>query len=232
MPLSDKTVLVTGAGRGIGAAICRRLARDGARVVATARSRDQLDALLAELCVHRDDCLAVPADLASPDDITALVETVRGEAGGLDVLINNAGIAWIKPTVEVAFEDWRALMAVNLDAVFLLTRECLPIFLGQGRGQIINIGSDASIRGIARMACYCASKFALRGFTMALREELKGSKIRVNLLLPGPVNTTIIANTAKRWDLIQPEDLAEIVWQMIALPPRADVWETLVEPGQ
>ena len=232
MPLSDRTVLVTGAGRGIGAAICRRLACDGARVVATARSRDQLNALLGELRAHRDDCLAVPADLASPDDIATLVETVRGEAGGLDVLINNAGVAWIKPTVEVTLEDWRALMAVNLDGVFLLTRECLPIFLGQGRGQIINIGSDASIRGVARMACYCASKFALRGFTMALREELKGSKVRVNLLTPGPVNTTIIANTADRWDLIQPEDLAEIVWQMIALPPRADVWETLVEPGQ
>jgi len=232
MPLSDKTVLVTGAGRGIGAAICRRLAQDGARVVATARSRDQLDALVAEFCTHRDNCLAVPADLTSPDDITALVETVRREVGGLDVLINNAGIAWMKPTAEITLDEWRALMALNLDAVFLLTRECLPILLGQDCGQIINIGSDASIRGIARMACYCASKFALRGFTMALREELKGTKVRVNLLMPGPVNTTIIANAADRWDLIQPEDLAEIVWQMIALPPRADVWETLIEPGQ
>jgi len=119
---------------------------------------------------------------------------------------------------------------VNLDAVFLLTRQCLPMLQRQAEGQIINIGSDASIRGIPRMACYCASKFGLRGLTIALREELKGAGVRVNLVMPGPVNTTIIADKADRWELIQPEDVAEIVWQLIALPTTADVWEILMEP--
>ncbi|NCO42548.1 MAG: short-chain dehydrogenase [Armatimonadetes bacterium CG_4_10_14_0_8_um_filter_66_14] len=231
MTVRDKVILVTGAGRGIGAAICRRLAQDGARVVAAARTTAELDALTEELRPFRDDCLAVPTDLSKPADIARLAETVRREVGRLDVLINNAGIAWGKPTAEVTLEEWRQLLAVNLDAVFLLTRECLPIFQAQGSGQIVNLGSDASLRGISGRACYCASKFALRGFTMALREELKGAGIRLNLVMPGPVNTTICGGAADRWDLIQPEAVAEVVHQVIALPPTADVWEVLVEPG-
>lgn len=231
MTVKDKVILVTGAGRGIGAAICRRLGRDGARVIPVARTAAEIDAVVEELRACRSDCLAVPTDLSKPEQIEQLAATIRDDVGQLDVLINNAGIAWVKPVEQITLTDWRALMSVNLDAVFLLTRELLPLFRSQGAGQIINIGSDASIRGIGRMTCYCASKFALRGFTMALREELRGSKIRVNLVMPGPVNTTIIADAADRWELIQPEAVADLVWQLVALPPTADVWETLVQPG-
>lgn len=231
MTVKDKVILVTGAGRGIGAAICRRLGRDGARVIAVARTAAEIEAVVEELRACRSDCLAVPTDLSKPEQIEQLAATIRDDVGQLDVLVNNAGIAWVKPVEQITLADWRALMSVNLDAVFLLTRELLPLFRSQGAGQIINIGSDASIRGIGRMTCYCASKFALRGFTMALREELKGSKIRVNLVMPGPVNTTIIADAADHWEQIQPEAVAELVWQLVALPPTADVWETLVQPG-
>ena len=231
MKLADRVVLVTGAGRGIGAAICRRLAQDGARIVAAARTPGELEALVAELEPWRDDCIAAPTDLSDPASVEALVATVRDRVGRLDVLVNNAGIAWGRKVEETSLEAWRELMAVNLDAVFLLTRESLPLLRESGHGQVINIGSDASIRGIPGMSCYCASKFALRGFTMALREELKGSGIRVNLVMPGPVNTTIIAEKADRWELIQPEGVADLVSQLVALPPTADVWELLVEPG-
>ena len=231
MKLADRAVLVTGAGRGIGAAICRRLARDGARIIAAARTGGELETLVAELKPWRDDCMAVPTDLSDPASIEALVATLRDSVGRLDVLVNNAGIAWGRKVEETSLEAWRQLMAVNLDAVFLLTREALPLLRDSDHGQVINIGSDASIRGIPGMSCYCASKFALRGFTMALREELKGSGIRVNLVMPGPVNTTIIAEKADRWDLTQPESVAELVAQLVALPPTADVWELLVEPG-
>jgi 3-oxoacyl-[acyl-carrier protein] reductase len=225
------TVLVTGAGRGIGAAICRRLAADGARIIAVARTRPELDALLTELTPHRADCVAVPTDLSKPEDITALVGEVRTRVGRLDVLVNNAGIAWGRPLGQTTLEAWRELMAIDLDAVFLLTRDFLPLLKESGRGQIINIGSDASIRGIPGMSCYCAAKFALRGFTLALRQEFIGTGLRVNLVMPGPVNTTIIAKTANRADLIQPEDVAEVVRELVVLPRRADVWEILIEPG-
>ena len=226
-----KVVLVTGAGRGIGAAICRCLARDGARIVAAARTQDELAALVDELEPYGTDCLAVATDLSDPASIKALVVAVRNQVGRLDVLVNNAGIAWGRKVEETSLDAWRQLMAVNLDAVFLLTRDVLPLLRQSEHGQVINIGSDASIRGIPGMSCYCASKFALRGFSMALREELKGSGIRVNLVMPGPVNTTIIADKADRWDLIQPESVAELVAHLVALPPTADVWELLVEPG-
>ncbi|OGV82669.1 MAG: hypothetical protein A3K19_32540 [Lentisphaerae bacterium RIFOXYB12_FULL_65_16] len=97
--------------------------------------------------------------------------------------------------------------------------------------QVLHIGSDASIKGIPGMSCYCAAKFALRGFTLALRQEFIGSGLRFNLVMPGPVNTTIISKTTDHWEYIQPEDVADVVRQLIVLPRTADVWEILVEPG-
>ncbi|MBT3374327.1 MAG: SDR family oxidoreductase [Lentisphaerae bacterium] len=226
-----RTILITGAGRGIGAAICRTLATPDNRLIATARSLDQLEALQEELSSSCADFRCIPADLACPDDVSRLVHEVNSQAGALDVLINNAGIAWGRPLADTTLAQWRELMALNLDAVFLLTRDLLALLGESPCGQIINIGSDASIRGIRNMSCYCASKFALRGFTMALRQELAETGTRVNLVMPGPVNTTIIAKVANRTDLIQPEDVAEIVAGLIQLPRTADVWETLIEPA-
>ena len=227
----ERTILVTGAGRGIGAAICRALATPNHRLIATARSANQLEALEQELQSCCNDFLCIPADLTQPDEIARLVKAVRSQAGSLDILINNAGIAWGRALTDTTLEDWRELMALNIDAVFLLTRDLLPLLKESNKGQIISIGSDASIKGIPNMSCYCASKFALRGFTMALRHELAGSGIRVNLVMPGPVNTTIIAKVADRQDLIQPADVAEVVAGLIALPRTADVWEALIEPS-
>ena len=226
--VKDKVVLVTGAGRGIGAAICRRLGRGGARVIATARTESEIQAVVDEIKHYREDSLALPADLRKAEDIIGLVQAVRTKVGRLDALVNNAGVGWIRPISETSLDEWRSLIAVNLDAVFLLTRECLPLFLEQGSGQIVNIGSDASLHGISGMTCYCASKFALRGFTMALREELQGSGIRINLVMPGPVNTSITGE-ADQPEILQPQDIAEVVWHLMALPPRAETWEVLVE---
>jgi 3-oxoacyl-[acyl-carrier protein] reductase len=229
MSLKGKVVLVTGAGRGIGRAICLRLAADGATIAAAARTQDELATLRQEIAAQGGECHTIAVDLRDPARAQSLVATALQQAGRLDVLVNNAGIAWCKPITETSFDEWRELQAVNVDAPFLLTREILPVFRGQGGGQIVNIGSDASIRGIGRMTCYCTSKFGLRGMTLALREELRGSGIRLNLILPGPVNTTIISKKDNP-ALPQPEDIAELVWQVIALPQRADVWELLVEP--
>ena len=230
MTVNDKVVLVTGAGRGIGSAICRRLGRDGAHVIATARTQAEIEEVADAIRRDGGRSTAFAADLMDPRAVELLAQQIEESVGRLDVLVNNAGVAWAKPVSDTSLAEWRSLMSLNLDAVFLLTRHCLPMLQKHAEGQIINIGSDASIRGIARMTCYCASKFALRGFTMALREELKGTGVRVNLVMPGPVNTTIIAEKADRWELIQPADVAEIVWQLIALPTTADVWEILVEP--
>ena len=175
------------------------------------------------------NCWAVTADLRDPLQPERVVAEALKCAGRLDVLVNNAGAAWCKPVADTSYEQWRDLLALNLDAVFLLTRAVLPVFRARQCGQIVNIGSDAAIRGIGEMTCYCASKFALRGFTLALREELKGSGIRLNLVLPGPVNTTIIAK-GDHPGMIEPQDVADLVWQVVAMPLRTDVWEILLEP--
>ena len=224
-----KVALVTGAGRGIGRAISLRLAAEGIGVVAVARSEDELVQLREQITATGGRCWIIAADLGDPQQPGRVVAEAVKLAGRLDILINNAGLAWIKPVSDISFQEWRNLFALNMDAVFLLTQAVLPIFQDQQSGQIVNIGSDASLKGIKGMSCYCASKFALRGFTLALREELKGSGIRLNLLLPGPVNTTIIAE-GDHPGLIEPDDVADLVWQVIALPARTDVWEILLEP--
>ena len=231
MKLEGKSIIVTGAGRGIGEATAKMFAAEGAKVCVAARSTEQIERVASEINSAGGRAIAVACDVTQPDQVEAMVAQAEAELGPTDMLVNNAGVAWGKPVGEITLDEWRALMAVNVDAVFLLTRKLLPLFHAQHSGQIVNICSDAGIRGIGGMTCYCASKFAVRGFTLALREELRGSGIRVNLVLPGPTNTTIIAKEASRTDLPQPEDIADVVWQVIALPPRADVWEVLVEPG-
>ncbi len=225
-----KVALVTGAGRGIGRAISLRLANDGVYIAAVARSEQELNSLQVEINSQGGKCLSIVSDLRDPTEPDRIVAELMKREGRLDLLINNAGIAWAKSITDVSYEQWREMFALNMDAVFLLTRAVLPLFHRQNSGQIVNIGSDASIKGIGKMACYCSTKFALRGFTLALREELRGTGIRLNLILPGPVNTTIIGKD-NHPELIQPKDVAELVRQVISLPQNTDVWEILLEPS-
>ena len=229
MSSEGKMVLVTGAGRGIGRAIALRLAADGAGVVAVARSGGELESLRGAIAAKGGKCWTIPADLRDPLEPERVIAAAMQSAGRVDVLINNAGVAWCKGVADISIEQWRDMFALNVEAVFLLTKAVLPVFKAQKSGQIVNIGSDAGIKGIGSMTCYCATKFALRGFTMALREELRKTGIRLNLILPGPVNTTIIAK-GDHPGLIEPEDVADLVWQVVALPQRTDVWEILLEP--
>jgi 3-oxoacyl-[acyl-carrier protein] reductase len=229
MSLDGKVVLVTGAGRGIGRAIALRLAADGAGVVAVARSGEELERLRGAIAAKGGKCWTIAADLRDPLEPERVVAAAVQSAGRLDVLVNNAGVAWCKGIADISHEQWRDMFALNMEAVFLLTKAVLPIFKAQKSGQIVNIGSDASIKGIGNMTCYCASKYALRGFTMALREELRKTGIRLNLIMPGPVNTTIIGKEDHP-EFIQPADVADLVWQVVAMAPRTDVWEILLEP--
>ena len=229
MSLDGKVAVVTGAGRGIGRAIALRLAEDGAGVVAVARSGDELENLQGEIVAEGGKCWTIAADLRDPLEPERVVAGAVQSAGRLDMLINNAGAAWCKGIADISIEQWRDLFALNMEAVFLLTQAALPVFKAQKSGQIVNIGSDAGIKGIGNMTCYCATKFALRGFTLALREELKGSGVRLHLIQPGPVNTTIISE-GDHPGLIEPEDVAELVRHTIILPVRTDVWEILLEP--
>lgn len=224
----DTVAIVTSTSRGIGRAIALRLAEAGAKVVATSRPSADLDSLAAELGC---ESIVWPMDVRSEEEASRLFAAVDERYGRVDVLVNNAGIATSGPFMEYTLESWRDVMATNLESVFVLTQEAVRRMMNQGGGHIVNIASDASVRGIPGMVAYCASKHALLGFGRALGAELRGTNIRVTTLQPGPVNTTIGGGAADHWELLQPEDLASTVLYVLSLPSRAEVQELLLEPG-
>lgn len=185
--LSGRIALVTGASRGLGAAAARALAAAGARVAVTdlAAPHD----LAAEI-----GGLARAQDVTSEADWVATMDWLRAEAGGLDVLVNNAGLWLFKPILETTLDDWRRLHAVNVEGVFLGTRAAIPLLaerahLWRGGTAIVNLSSAAGIEGAAGASCYNSTKGAVRLFTKGCAKELAAARIRVNSVHPGVIDT-------------------------------------------
>ena len=187
--LTGRTALVTGAASGIGRALAVGLASAGADVVVHGRRADALDGVEAEVLATGRRATRWGFDLSEPAGIA-------GQLGGLppvDILVNNAGTIHRGPAVEESLEDWRRLMAVNLDSVFELSRRLGAGMLERGRGKVINIASLLSFQGGLTVAAYTASKHAVAGLTRALATEWTGRGVQVNAIAPGYVET---ANTA------------------------------------
>ena len=186
-----KTALVTGGSRGIGAAICRRLARDGFRVVVHYnRNRERAETLAAELCKATGlPHIALPAELAG----RAAVEELFRLAGPVDVLVNNAGIAQQKLFTDVTEEDCRRVFAVDVDGVFRCCQCALPHMIHEKAGSIVNISSMWGQVGASCEVAYSAAKAAVIGLTKALAQELGPSHIRVNCVCPGVIDTEMNA---------------------------------------
>ena len=179
-----KTALVTGGAGGIGEAICRALAGDGWHVaVAYHSSREAAEALAEEL-----DGIAVCADLADPEEVEAMFDQV----GGVDLLVNNAGVSHYGLLTDLSYRDWRDLFRVNTDAVFLCCKAAIPHMVHQKRGCILNISSMWGQVGGSCEAAYSASKAAVIGLTKALAKELAPSGIRVNCIAPGVIRTPML----------------------------------------
>ncbi|MFJ8622730.1 SDR family oxidoreductase [Kitasatospora sp. NPDC093550] len=182
---SGRRVLVTGASRGIGAAIARAVAADGGRVALLARPSAELAGLAAEL-----GAVAVGVDLADPVAAEAAVAEACGELGGLDVLVNNAGVFPLGTVRDGDPEDWRTMVDLNVLGVLTVTRAAIPALLAGERPQIVNIGSTAG-RSVSHaiQGVYAATKHALVALTDGLRLELAGDGVRVTLVSPGAVRT-------------------------------------------
>ena len=187
---------MTGASRGIGAAIARRLAREGARVALVARSERALEALAAEL---GHDSIAAACDLHLPGaaDVVQAALDDRG-ADAPDILVNNAGAFLIAPAHETSVEVFRETLELNLTAPFAFVREFLPGMRRRGRGHIVTVGSIADRVIFPGNAAYAASKHGLRALHEVLRAELRGSGVRTSLVSPGPVDTGL-------WDEVDPD---------------------------
>jgi NAD(P)-dependent dehydrogenase (short-subunit alcohol dehydrogenase family) len=190
--LSGKVALVTGAGRGIGRAICLAYAEAGVRVAASARSRDELDSLVEEICAAGGTAESFPADLSDPDVPARLLGSVAGSLGSVEVLVNNAGVGSSsdpQPLVEFDDEFWSLTLEVNLNAPYRLTKLALPSMIAAGWGRVITVASINSRVGSFHGAAYAASKHGVLGLMRTAATETASLGVTVNCICPGPVRT-------------------------------------------
>ena len=190
--LRDRVAIVTGASRGIGRAVAKRLAADGAAVVAAARS-DGADAVAAEIRAAGGRSVGVRVDVTDPERIEAMVRTALDDYGRIDVLVNNAGIVRDRLALRMTPADWDAVVATNLTAAFACARAVLRPMIRQRGGRIVNVGSVVGRMGNAGQANYAASKAGLEGFTRALAREVASRGITVNVVAPGMIDTDMTA---------------------------------------
>ena len=232
--LHDQIAVVTGASRGIGRSIARRLASLGAHVVLCARHRDDLDRLAAELHSAGHQATVFPLDLAQATQIDALAQAIREQFQRCDIVVNNAGLGHMGPPLhQMAPQDWDRLMAVNLRGPFLMIRAFAPLMIERGSGHIINISSLAGHNPLKNGAAYAASKWGLNGLTYSVAEELRDHGIRVSVIAPGSVNTEfggkIPANADAR---LQPDDIADVITLLVQQRPQSFVSEVLMRPSR
>jgi NAD(P)-dependent dehydrogenase (short-subunit alcohol dehydrogenase family) len=219
-----KSALVTGGSSGIGLAIARGLRDEGYALTLAARKPERLESAARELDAH-----AVAADVTSEEDCVRLVAEHGERHGGLDVLVNSAGVGIAGPIAELSTKRWDLQQNVNLRGAFLVTREALPL-LRRARGHVINLASIAGTIPTPGLAGYGASKAALISLTHSLNREEAGNGVRVTALCPAFVDTPMTDWTGLGPDeMIRPEDCAELVRTLLRLSPRARVPVIVVE---
>jgi len=231
MNYQGKTAIVTGGTRGIGRAIAEALAREGLNVCVAARDVDELKQTVRELeSVGDAGATGAACDVRVYEECEALVAHAVEEFGGVDVLVNNAGIGLFKAVEEMSAAEFRAVLETNLFGVFHCCHAAIPEMKRRGGGYIINISSLAGANPHPSMAAYNASKFGLNGFSEALMQEVRHDNIKVSYVMPGSVNTEFGGDSVsdeKSWQL-QPEDIARVVVDLLrhderSLPSRVEI---------
>jgi 3-oxoacyl-[acyl-carrier protein] reductase len=198
--LSGKRAMVTGGLRGIGRGIAEGFAVEGADVAVLDLAPDAAaKELLGVLTRSGRRAIYLTADVSREEQVEQAVERVAGAFGGIDVLVNNAGIVTEAPVAEMTIAEWDQVMGVNLRGVFLCTRFVLPGMLARRSGSIVNIASQLGQIGGATMAHYSASKAGVIGFTKALAREVSRDNVRVNAIAPGPTETDMLASESEDW---------------------------------
>jgi len=212
--LKGKVAVVTGASRGIGRVISENLAKSGVNLAINSRSPDQLEKVKEELKNYGIDVLSCPADLAEPEECVGIIKKTVEYFGGIDILINNAGIAIPKALRETTTDEWDLHMKINARAPFILSREALPYLIKSEMGTIINISSVVGRKGYVNQGAYTASKHALMGMTKVLAQEVFKDNVKVHVIAPGGVATDMVTKTRPDLDeslLISPQEIADIV---------------------
>lgn len=216
--LRSKVALVTGASRGIGAAIALACAEVGADVGLLARSQSDLAAMAERVRALDVTALPLVADVADESQVRAAMAQVKATWGRIDILVNCAGIGVFGPVAETSTEDWDRVMAVNVRGPFLMCREALPLLARDGEACILNVASVVGVKGYVNQGAYTASKHALMGLTKVLAQELQPEGIRVHALCPGGVDTELVAQARPDLDrsvLMTPEEVARVALFLI-----------------
>jgi 3-oxoacyl-[acyl-carrier protein] reductase len=195
--LDSRTALVTGASQGIGEAIARRLAAEGARVVLAARSEERLAEVARAIGEAGGEALAWPLDLADAGALAGRIEALPAEWAGIDVLVNNAGITRDNLLARMSLEDWRAVLDTNLTGAFALTRQLVRGMIRRRWGRIISISSVVGLMGNPGQANYAAAKAGLVGFTKSLARELGSRGFTGNVVAPGYIETAMTDRRAR-----------------------------------
>jgi NAD(P)-dependent dehydrogenase (short-subunit alcohol dehydrogenase family) len=198
LPLAGRAAVVTGGGRGAGAAIARRLAADGARVVIAARTHEEIDQVAADVRRGGAMASAVVCDVSDPDSIEHLAVSARRLFDRIDILVNNAGIATAAPLVRTTLEEWNMAFHVNATSAFLCLKAFLPDMIQAGWGRVVNIASTAALSGDRYVSAYAASKHALLGLTRSAAAEVASHGITVNAICPGFLATDMTEQSVAR----------------------------------
>lgn len=223
MATTPQVSLITGGSRGIGLAIASALVRRGHQVVVGGRNPESLAKARAQLASlgDADRVSAIEVDVRRPESVEALVAATVAKFGGLDVLVNSAGIGRFDAVAEMSPETWRDVLDTNLSGVFYACRAAIPHLRQRGGGWIINISSLAGSNAFKGGAAYCASKAGLNAFSESLMQEVRSDNIRVSTIAPGSVRTGFSPSAgADDWKL-DPDDVAEVVVDLLRHPARS-----------
>jgi 3-oxoacyl-[acyl-carrier protein] reductase len=232
--INGHVAVVTGAGRGIGAAIAGKLAALGATVVLCGRTRAPLDATAAEISKGHGKSVVAECDVSDLRSVEKLAAKVDGELGRVDTLVNNAGIGGFGgPLHTLPPESWDAVLNTNLRGVYYFIRSFAPLMIRGGGGHIINISSLAGKNALPNGAAYAASKWGLNGLSYSVAEELRNHNIRVAVVCPGSVDTSLSPHEGKdKNKMLRPEDVAHVVAMLVMQSPQSFASEVLLRPTQ
>jgi NADP-dependent 3-hydroxy acid dehydrogenase YdfG len=226
----SKLAVVTGASRGIGASVARLLAEEGLGVLMLARSAQALGEVAGYIQSEGGFAIPLPADLTKEDDLNQIVHYVESFDGDLSVVVHNAGYAKVGKVSDFSFEEWDKIINLNLSVPFRITQKLLPKM--KSGGQFIFINSVAGKTTFPEWSAYCASKFGLKAFADALRQEVRGSGIRVTTIYPSSVDTSLYDTLPYDWDrtkMLKSTDVAKSVMYCLRQPANITVNELDLE---
>jgi len=208
------TAVITGASRGIGRAIALRLSATH-HIVAAARSRPELDTLASDIRSRGGSCDVMVLDITEPAQVAAALDGVAA-----DVLVNNAGVGYLKPFLELTADEWKTMVDVNFNALFYVTRAVLPGMIERGRGHIVVVGSIAGRSAFVGGTCYGGTKHAVMGFSESLMLEVRDKGVKLSVVNPGSVATEFFRGDRDTSWMLTADDVADAVRHAIDTPPR------------